>query len=80
MTRILENISKSDVRIVLAVLLTLINGVILIMMFTNSIPENNKDVAYVAIGGLLSIQGQMVSFYFGSSKNETDQINTKKEQ
>lgn len=78
MTRILENISKSDVRTALAVLVTLFTGIIILRLLSNSIPENNKDVAYVAVGGLLTTLSQVVSFYFGSSKNETDQLNKPK--
>ena len=45
----------------------------IVMIFVVEIPENNKELAYVAGGAFMgSIVGQVVQYYFGSSKGSYD--------
>lgn len=72
MTPLLAHISKSDVRTVLAVLWSMLTGVHMFMVLTHRIPVENTRIADVVAGGMLTIEMQIISYYFGSSKNESD--------
>lgn len=67
-----QNINKTDVRHMLAMIWSLgAIGIILTLIF-HPLPRENKEVVYLAIGNLLSAAGMVLSFFFGSSKSETD--------
>jgi hypothetical protein len=41
-------------------------------LFFKAIPEASQDVAYIIIGGLVAQFGQVVTYFFGSSKGSSD--------
>lgn len=69
---VFDRISKGDVRIALALLTTLFIFSIVILILTHKIPEGSNDLAYLTVGSLLAVFTQIISYYFGSSKNEAD--------
>jgi hypothetical protein len=64
----------TEVRVVIAVLLTIGILVIAYMLMTNQVPEHNKDVTYTFLGGLSVAYQNVLGFYFGASKAYADQI------
>ena len=46
-------------------------GLVYLLMYV-PIPEKSHDIINVALGALLTAQGTVVSFYFGSSKSSRD--------
>ena len=75
---LLKKIGATEVRVVIAVMLTMGILVIAYMLMTSKVPDQNKDVAYTFLGGLSVAYQNVLSFYFGASKAYADQI--KKEQ
>lgn len=65
-------ISKTDVRHVLAFIWSIGAIAIVMVLIFHPLPAQNKEVVYLAIGSLLSGAGVVLSFFFGSSKSETD--------
>lgn len=45
---------------------------ILAGLFTWTIPPDNRDIAYMVIGGLTSILTTIVNYFFGSSKSSQE--------
>lgn len=72
MTPLFDDITRKDQRIMLAGMLSILIIIVVILILTKSIPEGNRDVAYVVLGALLGNFTNVFSFYFGSSKSETD--------
>lgn len=52
----------------------IIVGFILILLFLTvyPIPQDNKEVLYLAIGGYLTFVGAVVGYFYGSSKSSSD--------
>ncbi len=46
--------------------------VLLILMFTTPIPEPNKDMAYLFVGGYIGWCGASITYWFGTSKGSSD--------
>lgn len=42
-------------------------------LYFKNIPINNKELAYTAAGGLNTMCAQIASYFFGSSKDKSDQ-------
>lgn len=74
----LKKIGTTEVRVVIAVMLTMGILIIAYMLMTSQVPDRNKDVAYTFLGGLSVAYQNVLSFYFGASKAYADQM--KKEQ
>ena len=53
---------------------------ILYIVFAKTMPESNKDLGLLVVGALVAKFGDVVSYFFGSSKgsaDKTDAINEK---
>ena len=69
----LENISKSDARKVIAAISLIALIAFLVLIFTCEIPNNNKDLAYVVGGAFIgSCITSIFNYYFGSSQGSAD--------
>lgn len=54
---------------------TLIVGIAILMVYAlilHSVPPENKDIINVALGMVLAMAKDVVSYYFGSSKGSAD--------
>ena len=71
--QMLDTISKSDARKVIAAISLIALIAFLVLIFTCEIPNNNKDLAYVVggafIGSCITI---IFNYYFGSSQGSAD--------
>jgi hypothetical protein len=72
MTEFLKKVTKTDIRHILAVMVTVGCFILLYLMQVKEIPQANKDVVnivcgFVFGGGFNSVMG----YFFGSSKTET---------
>ena len=73
MSKFLQNI-KINIRSILAVLSTIGIFGLLFMFCYKEIPQANKEIVQRAVDQILIVGIALVfAFYFGSSKNETDQ-------
>jgi len=51
----------------LAILIVFTNGVTLAAMLAVDIPEGNKDIVLLLVGGLVNLTGIVGGYYFGSN-------------
>ena len=71
--QMLDKISKSDARKVIAAISLIALIAFLILIFTCEIPNNNKDLAYVVGGAFIgSCISSIFNYYFGSSQGSAD--------
>ena len=71
--QVLDTISKSDARKVIAAISLIALIAFLILIFTCEIPNNNKDLAYVVGGAFIgSCITSIFNYYFGSSQGSAD--------
>ena len=75
-----SNSSKAEERTVISLLMMIVIIAILTLMFTVELPDNNKDMAYLVVGGLMGSFTTVISFWFGSSKGSTDKTEILKNQ
>lgn len=73
MKKFFENIGKTEIRNMLAVIITVGCFILLYLLQVKEVPAQNQQVLNIAIGfvfggGLAGVVG----YYFGSSKNESD--------
>ncbi len=54
----------------------LIYALVIVGLFTWTIPADNRDIAYMVVGGLTAIVTTIVNFFFGSSKSSEDKNET----
>ncbi len=72
MTEFLRKINKTDIRHILAVMITVGCFVLLYLMQVKAIPAENKDVVNIAVGFVFGgAFANVTGFFFGSSKGET---------
>lgn len=76
MKKFFENIGKTEIRNILAVIITVGCFVLLYLLQVKEVPEQNQQVLNIAVGFVFggALAG-VVGYYFGSSKNETDNKN-----
>jgi len=67
-----SNSSKAEERTVISLLMMIVIIAILTLMFTVELPDNNKDMAYLVVGGLMGSFTTVIAFWFGSSKGSAD--------
>lgn len=67
-----DNTSKAEERSILSFLMMVIVMAILMGIFAVEIPDNNKDMAYLVVGGLMGSFTTIIAFWFGSSKGSSD--------
>ena len=71
--QMLDTISKSDARKVIAAISMIAMIAFLVLIFTCEIPNNNKDLAYVVGGAFIgSCITSIFNYYFGSSQGSAD--------
>jgi fluoride ion exporter CrcB/FEX len=75
-----NNSSKAEERTVISLVMMLIIIAILFLMFTVEIPEGNRDMAYLVVGGILGSYTTVIAFWFGSSKGSSDKTDIIKNQ
>lgn len=46
--------------------------IIIILVLTNTIPENNRDLANIAVGSLLTLVATIINFWRGTSSGSKD--------
>lgn len=74
MRRIFENITKTDIRNIISVVIVLGCFSLLGIMLLKSIPTDNKDIVLTAIGFVFgSGMSGVVGYYYGTSKNEKNE-------
>jgi hypothetical protein len=52
---------------ILGALVTICFFLVLAILIFKAMPQENKDVLYLAIGALISYMGAIVNYYYGSS-------------
>ncbi|MBN8834574.1 MAG: hypothetical protein ABS68_00230 [Niastella sp. SCN 39-18] len=72
MKKFLENINRTDVRNIIAILYTLLVLVFIYVLAFKAVPDQNKDLVNVLGGGVFSGVGVILGFYFGSSKADKE--------
>lgn len=79
MKRLFDKIGKTEIRNILAVVITVGCFVLLYLLQVKAIPAENKDVLNIAVGFVFggALAG-VVGFYFGSSKTEADKSTNNK--
>lgn len=73
---------SKEVPNILSIIITLAFVGLIYALFSNVVPDANKDVFYILIGGLGTLVNQVYSFHFGSSvgSKKKDKILHAKEQ
>lgn len=74
MVDFLKKIGTTEVRVVIAILLTVGVLGLAYLILTKQVPEGNKDVAYTTMGALMSAYMLALGYFFGASKAHTDQL------
>lgn len=73
MKKIFENIGKTEIRNILAVITMVGCFLLLYLLQVKEIPKENKDVLLTAIGFVFGgLLGGVSGFYFGSSKDDSE--------
>lgn len=70
------NLNKTDVRNLLAFVWVVATTVMLYILIFKGIPTANNELLYMSIGMYMTYTGVIISWYFGSSKSETDKAKT----
>jgi len=65
-----------NIRAILAVIIILLSFLFMFMLLFVRVPDENKAIVYTASGLMLAGMGAVTSYYFGSSKNESDKAKT----
>ena len=70
MKKLFDNIGKSEIQNILAVIIIIgVFGLLFVLLF-KPIPKENHDLMYMALGAVFSLGfGVVVGFYYGSSKS-----------
>jgi hypothetical protein len=72
MKRVIWKVGRAEIRNIIAVVyITLVLLFIYVLAF-RPVPEQNKDLINVLGGVVIGGVGTILSYFFGSSKNETD--------
>jgi uncharacterized membrane protein AbrB (regulator of aidB expression) len=67
-----DNLKKNTTAIV-AILILLLSYAILFSIIFWDFPTDQKDIYFTIAGGVTSIVTMIVSYYFGSSKNQNEE-------
>jgi drug/metabolite transporter (DMT)-like permease len=63
---------KDLIMYILAALITACFFTVLYLLIYKPMPQENKDVLYLAIGALIGFMGTIVTYFFGSSKGSAE--------
>lgn len=72
MITFLQEIGK-QARSIIGILIVLGTLTFDFFLYYFNIPDENKELAYTAAGGLNTLSAGVVAYYFGSSKDKSDQ-------
>ena len=63
--------------VMLAIAILVIAGAFSLVysIFTQVIPKENNDLAYIALGYVFAMAQTVIAYYFGSSKSSSDKTN-----
>ena len=67
-----DNLKKNTTAIIAIIILTLSYAILFSIIFWD-FPTDQKDIYFTIAGGVTSIVTMIVSYYFGSSKNQNDE-------
>ncbi len=67
-----ENLKKNTTAIIAIIILTLSYAILFSIIFWD-FPTDQKDIYFTIAGGVTSIVTMIVSYYFGSSKNQNEE-------
>jgi hypothetical protein len=74
MRRLFENISKTDIRNIISLVIVLGCFTLLGVMLLRSIPVDNKDIVLTALGFVFgSGMSGVTGYYFGSTKGDKNE-------
>lgn len=62
----------ANIRAIIGLLIVSCSFTFLFLLLKRDVPPNNKDVLQTAAGFILGVVTTVGSYYFGSSKNESD--------
>ena len=69
-------LAKDIFQYCLAVLIVLVFFALTYVVFIKSLPPENKDIAYMVIGALVMKFGDVVGYFFNSSKSSANKDET----
>lgn len=72
MKKLLFNFSKTEIRNIIAVIYVVLVLLFIYVLAFKPVPAQNKDLINVLGGVVIGGVGTILSFFFGSSKNESD--------
>lgn len=64
--------AKEIYQYVLGALIVLVFFGILLTVIKYAIPDGNKEIAYLVVGALVAKFGDVVAYFYGSSKGSSD--------
>ena len=73
------NSSSSEERTIISLFMVVVIVALLFLMFIIELPENNKEMAYLVVGGLMGSFTTIIAFWFGSSKGSSDKTDILKQ-
>lgn len=77
MTEFLKKIGKSDIRNILAVMITVGCFVLLYLMQVKEIPDKNENIINIAVGFVFGgAFASVCGYYFGASKSDTNKTDS----
>lgn len=68
----MSNIGKSEIRNIIALLYVSLVVVFIYVLVFHTVPATNKDLVNVLGGVVVGGVNMILSYFFGSSKNESD--------
>lgn len=72
MKQLFSNINKTEIRNIIAILYVSLVLLFIYVLAFRAVPAENKDLINVLGGVVIGGIGTILSFFFGSSKNEAD--------
>ena len=72
MKKFIESIGRSEIRNIIAITYVLLVLLFIYVLAFKPVPLENKDLINVLGGVVIGGVGIILSFFFGSSKNESD--------
>jgi len=72
MKQFFQNIGKAEIRNIIAIVYVVMVLGFIYLIAVKAVPVENKDLVNVLGGVVIGGVGVILSYFFGSSKNETD--------
>lgn len=48
------------------------SAMVIVLLISKALPDNNKDVVNIALGTMLGMAGNVVNYFYGSSKSSAE--------